>query len=234
MNTSSRDIGRNVGAGVLIALGVVFLLGQFFGFHVGSLFNFSWPLWIILPGFALLFFALVGDQKTAPLAIPGSIVTGTGIILFFQNRFDYYESWAYAWALYPVFVGFGMLFMGWRMNHEHTTNAGRRLVSIGLTLFVIFAALFEMFVFHNLGSLGGRFLVPLLFIGLGVWLLLSKSRPSPMSEKSKRKNDEPVFTGEPVLGQRKNGYVPRASSDLQRRIDEAIAEDDPNEPKTSV
>jgi hypothetical protein len=76
--------------------------------------------------------------------------------------------------------------------------------------------------------------VPLLFIGLGVWLLFSRSRPSLMGENRKRKNDEPVFAGEPVLGQRTNGHSPRASSDLQRRIDEAIAEDDPNEPKTTV
>ena len=233
MNASSRDTGRSVGAVVLIALGVLFLSERFFGFSIFSLLNFSWPLWIILPGVALWFVALVGDQKTAPFAIPGSIVTGTGLILFFQNRFDYYESWAYMWALYPVFVGFGMLFMGWRNNHEHTVNAARRLMSIGLTLFVIFAAIFEVFFFDHVGSLTGRFFVPLLFIGLGVWLLLSKSRPLLTSENRKRKNDEPVFAGEPVL-KRHNGYAPRASSDLQRRIDEAIAEDDPNEPKTAV
>ena len=43
----------------------------------------------------------------------GSAVTMVGTILLFQNTFDYFQSWAYAWALvFPTSVGVGQLIYG--------------------------------------------------------------------------------------------------------------------------
>jgi hypothetical protein len=86
---------------VLVALGTLFLLEQFFDFQLGQ---WLWPLFIIIPG--LLFFVgmLLGGKSAGPLAIPGSIVTTVGLLLLYQNTFNHFESWAYTWALMPVAV----------------------------------------------------------------------------------------------------------------------------------
>src|SRR5882757_2345675 len=112
MTYSNHDHRRNISALALIGLGGLFLISQVFGFNIGSLFNFAWPFFIIIPGVLVLFAALTGGKQLSGLAIPGMVVTGTGLILFFQSTFHYYESWSYAWALYPGFVGAGLLFMG--------------------------------------------------------------------------------------------------------------------------
>ena len=108
------DRMRNVGAlaiGLgLIALGVLFLLGAVFQINVwGAL----WPFFIIVPGL-LFFVAMVSIGKPgAPLAVPGSIVTTVGLILFFQNVTGLWATWAYAWALiFPTAVGIGVAIAG--------------------------------------------------------------------------------------------------------------------------
>ena len=165
---NKQDNGRYVGAVILIGLGAIFLLDQFVDLSfIGSL----WPFLIILPGLAFLAVAWAGGEKSVQLAYPGIIITGTGAILLVQNMTGRFESWAYAWALYPAFVGIAMMFVGRRMRHDTTTRDGRRILYTGLILFGVFAVFFEGFIFGGLGNTFGRFVLPVLLIGVGVLML---------------------------------------------------------------
>jgi hypothetical protein len=223
--TSQQDIGRRIGAVVLIGLGVLFLLGQTLRFDV---FGFGWPFFVLVPGLAFLYFAIRGDANAAPLAVPGAIVTGTGAILFYQNFTNHWESWAYAWALYPVFLGLALTFMGERTGNQTTLSVGGGFVRWGSIAFVALWALFELVIFAGNRSFG-NYLLPLVLIGAGLWLLMRGSFRRMGLEKPKR--DEAVFTGpRVVVSKPKNGYAPSASDELRQEIDAALAEDDDQPP----
>ena len=158
-----------VGGLIMIAVGVLFLLLQLFPglgdfFDIGQL----WPLLIMLVG---LFFLVGAVWGTPPLAIPGSIVGGIGLILLYQNLTGQWDSWAYVWALIPGFVGIGLIIAGVLGRLPEQVAAGRRLLVISLVLFVVFALFFTGF-----GGQFGQFW-PLALIGLGLWLLFGNKRP---------------------------------------------------------
>jgi hypothetical protein len=231
MNQSQS--GRNTGAIILIAVGVLFFLSQTLNINIWGIFGLSWPLFIVLPGLLFLALAIFGDKKVAGFIMPGAIITGTGLLLWVQNATGHWESWAYAWSLYPVFVGLGLTFLGRRTDNANAEKTGRGMVTWGVVAFLVLFAFFEVLIFGGLAGLG-NIVVPLLLIGVGAYLLLG-GRGRSLDDKSKRKNEAPVFTGPRVLNSRRaNGHVPSASDDLQRRIDEAIAEDDPDAPKTTL
>lgn len=151
---------------VLVALGVLFLLGQWLNFDLGRL---AWPLLILVPGVLLLAAALFGGKNFLPLAIPGSIVSMIGLILFFQNLTGRFETWAYAWALIPAAVGMGQFMVGVWGSDEASRTRGWNLILTGLGLFVAFGFFFEFFIFG--GARGLRIIGPLALIGLGIYLL---------------------------------------------------------------
>jgi len=128
--------------GLLVLIGVILLVGQFVHLDLG---RYGWPFFIIVPGVALLVVALAGRGVIGEgLAIAGSIVTVTGLILLYQNTTDHFESWAYAWALiFPGAVGSGMILYGLTANQPGNVRAGSRLVGIGVVLFLLGAAFFE-------------------------------------------------------------------------------------------
>ena len=217
MTHTHHDTGRRTGAIVLIGLGILFLLGQTLRFDI---FGFGWPLMVMLPGLAFLYFAFTGDKNTAGLAVPGAIVTGTGAILFYQNVTGHWESWAYIWALYPVFLGLALTFMGQRTGNEGEIKTGRGFMRWGGIAFVALWALFELVIFSG-DKPFGNFMLPAVLIGAGAWMLFRGGR----DEKSKR--GEAMFSGPRVIPtKRKNGYLPSASEKLQRDIDAALAEDE--------
>jgi len=183
VNTRSN----NLGAYILIAIGIIFLAAQVFDFDIGRIFDISWPLFVIIPGVVFLFIAVTGDAKAAGFAIPGAIVTGTGLILWFQETFNRWESWAYVWTLYPVFVGAATMYLGTRLDNAAQIKSGRSLLQFGLIAFVVAAAFFELLIFNNNASIG-RWLVPGLLILAGGYMLFFR-RPSTnavFSEKDKR------------------------------------------------
>lgn len=227
MNQSQTN--RSIGAILLIGVGVLFFLTNTLGINIWGIFDFSWPLFVVLPGLLFLGLAFFGDSKIAGLVVPGALIAGTGAILWVQDITDHWESWAYVWTLYPVFLGLALMFLGRRTNSRDTEKTGRGFVAWGTVAFLIGFAFFELLIFGGLGGLGSV-LLPLVLIGIGVMMLTGGRIP--MLGDGKRKNDEPIFTGPRVLnGSRSNGYV--INPDLQRRIEEAIAEDDPDAPKAN-
>jgi hypothetical protein len=197
---------------LLIILGGFFLLGQVFRFNFfGSL----WPFLIIAPGLAFLYAAINGDKRTVGLAVPGAIITGVGGILLYQNTTGHWESWAYVWILIPVFLGLSLMYMGRRTDNQREIATGRGFVKFGLMAFVGFWLLFEMFIFNGMGGIG-RYLIPALLIGVGIYLLWGR----------RLQGDNPVFSG-PVIYKRKNVSL-NGHDPLRKKIDEALDEIDRN------
>jgi len=165
-----RTPGRVLLGGLLILLGIVFLLGEMLDIRIG---HFVWPLFVIGPGVLLFLLSLaVDDSAGQGLASVGGIITMVGLVLFYQNLFDHWESWAYAWALVaPTSVGLGLLGYGWLKNKPEARKSGGDLVKVGLSIFVVAAFFFELVI--GISGFGlGRLGWPLLLIALGLFLLL--------------------------------------------------------------
>jgi hypothetical protein len=163
--------GATVLGVVLITLGGVFL----FAIYVGAAWaQTGWPMFVIAPGLALFAVAVLGGKSWSSLAVPASIVTTVGVILWFQNAFDLWQTWAYAWALIPTAVGFGLWLHGATSGRSDLQHQGRTMLIVGASLFVGFAAFFEgLLNLSGIGSsFGVRFAVPALLIALGAWLVV--------------------------------------------------------------
>jgi hypothetical protein len=192
--TSSQTSSRAIIALILIVTGVLALMGM----------EQLWPLFVLVPGLIILGITFIGGRATGPFAIPGMIVTGTGALLFIQNLTDYRESWSYAWTLYGVFLGMGLVLMGQRMENNSIISLGRTFMQVGLIAFVGFAFLMEIVI----GVGGGTGLFPLVLIGVGAYLVI-ENLPGQKShlpwcangvKHKKRKNK--LFSGPIVYGSR--------------------------------
>src|SRR6185436_14761307 len=167
MQTNRSNAGALVGGALLIAFGLLALAGQVFR-NVD--WGFLWPFTVI--GFGALFFVLMftGGKQAAAFAIPGSIISGIGLILLFQNITNHWESMSYFWTLIIMFVGLGIYVMGSYGGDANQKQAGWRVMKVGFILFIIFGAFFEM-IFSSFSNI----LFPLLLIVLGGYLVLSRS-----------------------------------------------------------
>lgn len=171
--SSQRNTGSLVGGSLLVIFGILALLGQLFqNFNFWETF---WPFFVI--GVGLLFFVgmFAGGRSVSGLAIPGSIITTIGLMLFYQNITDHWESWAYGWTVILMSVGLGIFIMGiWGQNLTQRA-AGLRVLRIGLILFVIFGAFFEL-IFTAGRPFGLRSVIfPAGLILLGLYLILARS-----------------------------------------------------------
>jgi hypothetical protein len=124
----------------------------------------SWALVVVGVGVFLL---ILGLLLGAPgMAVPACIVGGIGGLLYWQNATGHWESWAYAWALIPGFVGVGTILAGLLGGDaRQALRGGGWLVFISLVTFFLFASF-----------LGGpqvfRGYWPVLIIVLGLVLLV--------------------------------------------------------------
>ena len=176
-----QDQGRNIAGVLLIGLGGLFLFGQVTGL---SIFGLGWPLFVLIPGAIFLTIALRSQQsETVGFIFPGIIITGTGLILTYQNMTDHWESWAYIWTLYPVMVGLALRYFGHRTHKSEPVQVGRGLMMGGLLGFVALGALFELFIFNGVGLGIIAPLLPLVMIGAGLFMIFRNQSQS----KSKRK-----------------------------------------------
>ena len=177
--SSQRNAGALVGGSLLIIFGLLALAGQIFrGFNFWTTF---WPFFII--GFGLLFFVgmFAGGRSVSGLAIPGTIVTTIGLMLFYQNITNHWESWSYGWTVILMAVGLGIFIMGvWGQNTSQRA-AGLRVLRIGVILFIIFGAFFEL-IFTSGMPFGLRSIIfPAALILLGLYLILTRSGMLPGS-----------------------------------------------------
>ena len=69
---------------MLVLVGGMAVILQIFDIRVG---NYLWPLFIIVPGLAFFVGMFFGGKKVSGLAIPGAIITTTGLLIFVQNLF---------------------------------------------------------------------------------------------------------------------------------------------------
>lgn len=173
MNQDRRlQIAPLIGGLLLITVGVVFLLANMLNW---SIFDALWPFIIIAVG-AMFFAGMVAGGKPAgALAIPGSILVILGLIFLGQSMFDRWESWTYVWTLIaPTGVGIGLLIFSWWSDKPNLKRPGYILIVIGLTLFIVFGAFFEV-LFGVTGFTDTSMLFwPIVLIGAGALLLLSR------------------------------------------------------------
>lgn len=165
--TSRRRTGL-----ALVGAGVLLLLFNLFNISAGG---WLWPLFVIAPGLLLLVPAAQMEPNRptwlAYLAMPGAMLVAIGAILFVQNVFDYYESWAYAWALLPAAATLGLQYAG-RYQHDATMRANmNQLVRVMLWVFAGFLVFFEAVVFGRLGDWW-----PVLLVLGGIWLIVRNRR----------------------------------------------------------
>jgi uncharacterized membrane protein len=162
-----RNRNALVGA-LLVVVGLVFMFGQ--SLDIGSV---AWPLFVIVPGLVMLGAAFIGRREAAQLAIPGTIVTTIGLILFTLAATEYWQAWAYCWTLIIVAAGVGNFLYGALTNDHRREKDGLQSAYIGLGMFAAFGAFFEFLIW---GGLAGvlRWVLPLALIAGGAYLLLKR------------------------------------------------------------
>ncbi|MBN1303105.1 MAG: hypothetical protein JXA13_01625 [Anaerolineales bacterium] len=190
-NKDNRSLATLLVGAMLVGFGLLSFTGQVFsGFHF---WRYTWPFTII--GFGLLFFVgmLAGGKSTGALAIPGSIITTIGGMLFYQNLSGHWESWAYGWTVILMSVGAGILIMGVYQDKGEARQSGLKVIKLGLILFVIFGAFFEL-IFSTFSPFGLRqYFFPLLLIAVGMYMILVRSGLLPVGKKaSLPQGEEPV------------------------------------------
>jgi hypothetical protein len=158
---------------VLVVLGVAFLLVRVADMSLGAS---SWPLWLIVPGLAMLAGSLaIPPRGGLGLAVPGTILAIVGGILWFQAHNGHYATWAYAWALVaPSGPGLAMLIYGIVRGDRELAGDGFRTLLVGIGLFLGFALFFEGVVGlsgHRIANLD--VVLPYLVIGFGVLLVVA-------------------------------------------------------------
>ena len=170
----SRNTGALLGGSVLIAIGILSILGQVF--RQIDFWGIFWPFIIIGIG-AVFFVAMIaGGRSVSGLAIPGSIFSTIGLMLFYQNMTGHWESWAYGWTLILLAVGIGIYIMGAWGDKPGQRQAGLRVLRVGLIMFVILGSFFEL-IFTEGMQFGLRTIFfPAALIILGLYLILSRTK----------------------------------------------------------
>ena len=196
----SRETGRERGvvAGmVLVVAGGVVLAARQAGFELGNVVSDGgWPLFIIVPGLALLAAAFVPKPPDGlGFAVAGPVVTTVGLILLYQETTGSWESWAYAWALIPMAAGIGITGYGLLTGHRDIAGTGVRLAAVAGVLFLIgswyFNAVFETG--ENPIDMGSW--LPVVVIGIG-GLVLGRAVLTPSARSRTPTADASVNGGD--------------------------------------
>ena len=153
---------------ILILVGSFFLAVPYFP-NISNILDIAghWPLIIISVAALFLIAAFLGASG---LAIPGALIGGLGGLLYYQNLTGDWASWAYAWTLFPGFVGVGIIIA--RIIDKQPRKglqAGGTLILISLIMFLVFGSFLG-------GAASLSLLWAILLIGLGLRLLFSSIR----------------------------------------------------------
>lgn len=168
-----RNSGSIVAGSILLFVGLLALLGQLFKHY--DFWGTFWPFIVI--GVGTLFFVgmLLGGKSVAGLAIPGSIITGIGLMMLLQNLTNYWESWSYGWTVILILVGVGIFIMGAWTGNANTRRAGWRVMGVGLVLMIVFGSFFEIILSSGRPDSLGRWIFPVALILLGIYLVVVRS-----------------------------------------------------------
>ena len=172
--STQRNPAALIGGTVLIAVGVLSLLSQIFSNL--NFWGFIWPFFVM--GFGAMFYIgmFAGGKSVSGLAIPATIITTIGLILFYQNITGHWESWSYAWSVIVFAVGLGIYIMGLYGEDEGQRTSGKGVMKVGVILFIIFGGFFEM-IFSAGARFGLRqFIFPAGLILLGLYLIINRFR----------------------------------------------------------
>ncbi len=170
--STQRNPSALIGGSVLIAVGIIALLGQVFsGFNF---WGFIWPFFVMGVGAMFYVGMFAGGKSVSGLAIPATIITTIGLILFYQNVTGHWESWSYAWTVIVLSVGLGIYIMGTYGEDEGQRKAGTGLMKVGAIMFIVFGGFFEMIFSIGSDSLIRRSIFPILLILLGVYLIYTR------------------------------------------------------------
>lgn len=173
MADRNRETSNLIAGLSLVVIGALFLAGQILDF---SPWRYLWPLFIIIPGLVFFAFMHTGGAGTASLAIPGSIITTVGLLLAYQNITGHWQSWAYAWTIFPAAVGFGMQVMGRQNGDGQAVIQGRNLIRTGLVMFAVAGIFFELILnisgFRS--SAFGKVFWPVVLVLAGLYLIFGR------------------------------------------------------------
>ncbi|MCB8942328.1 MAG: hypothetical protein H6658_01000 [Ardenticatenaceae bacterium] len=163
---------KNWPAMALIAIGAGLLLANIFQVQ---LINILWPGFVILPGLLLLWPAQRSTESynhpLSFLAVPGAIITTTGLLLFVMNITNHFEAWAYAWTLVLAGAAAGLSYI-YRFEPDRGIHETvHKFTRVMLYLFIGFAIFFELVVFGTLTPW-----LPLALIAYGVFMLSKEKR----------------------------------------------------------
>lgn len=206
MNNNNYRLGM-----ALVAVGIVFLFLRMTGFSMMSL---AWPLFVLVPGAAMLYGAFRGEKAELGLAIPGAVIGGTGAILFFLNLTGRWEAWAYMWTLYPVFTGGALYYVGQHNANESLSGRGMTTVRSGLWMLVGFGLFFEVLIFESIFS---SVFLPVVLVAVGLYLMAARDRVKFGFLPDGKAKGKPKRELDPETG---------ISPELRRQMDEALTEDD--------
>lgn len=136
-----RTRSSMVGGILLILLGLFFLAYQMMPESMTWLrIEVSWPLIVVGVGLFLLVFGLLVGAPG--MAVPACVVGGIGALLYWQNATGNWDSWSYAWALIPGFVGIGVILTGLLGGEKlrESLEGGFWLILISMVMFAIFGS----------------------------------------------------------------------------------------------
>lgn len=164
----------NPASGLMITTGLLLLLGWAAGWDM-SFGHSLWQLFIIVPGIIVI--SLGCTEKTIGKALVpfGMMITVTGCLLAYQDWADHYQSWAYVWILSgPFAFAKGLALYGVIHSDIAALRNGRKMMLASSTLFVIFAAVFELVL--NISGFGitvdvpWGLVLPIILIGSGIFV----------------------------------------------------------------
>jgi len=157
---------------ILVAVGAILLALRLGNITLGPD---AWPLWLIVPGLAMLVGSMfIPSRGGLGLAIPGIILAIVGGIVWVQATYNLYATWAYAWALVaPTGPGLAMLLYGAVHGDGDLARDGLRTTLTGIGLFLGFGLFFEGVIGlsgHRIDNLDQ--VLPYAAIGLGILLIV--------------------------------------------------------------
>ncbi|MGH2352936.1 MAG: hypothetical protein ACRDJN_15105 [Chloroflexota bacterium] len=139
---STREAGPPalaIGA-ILVVVGVLLFIGQLVDIGIEDV---GWPFLVIAVGAVLLALGLFVNREQG-MVIGGTVVTVVGLVLWYQNSTDHWESWAYAWALVgPAASGLGLALWGLRTGDGGDVRNGTWGLLGGLAIFIVGYLFFE-------------------------------------------------------------------------------------------